>query len=106
MARGAVIERLKAAVADVLDAQMLRPLLILALFAAPRLRRRQAGETLFGAQPLPAALTAGPIGFYSRGCMAGGIQLPPDGPIGRRSAVAKSAMGIARPRRLCRNARA
>ena len=25
-------------------------------------------------------MTAEPIGFYSRGCMAGGVQLPPDGP--------------------------
>jgi penicillin-insensitive murein DD-endopeptidase len=60
---------------------MLRRLLILAtlLAATPALAEPPAKE-LFGAQPLPAALNTEPIGFYSRGCMAGAVQLPPDGP--------------------------
>ncbi len=60
---------------------MLRFLLILAAFlsAAPALAEPPAKQ-LFGAQPLPAALSSAPVGFYSRGCLAGAVQLPPDGP--------------------------
>jgi len=61
---------------------MLRPLLILALalFAAPPAMAQTPAKELFGAAPLPAELPPEPIGFYSRGCMAGGVQLRPDGP--------------------------
>jgi len=61
---------------------MLRRTLILAavLLAAPASSAEPPAKQLFGAQPLPAALTSQPIGFYSRGCMAGAVQLPPDGP--------------------------
>ncbi len=60
---------------------MLRLLLILAalISAAPALAEPPAKQ-LFGAQPLPASLPSAPIGFYARGCLAGGVQLPPDGP--------------------------
>jgi penicillin-insensitive murein endopeptidase len=37
-------------------------------------------KQLFGAAPLPAELPPEPIGFYSKGCMAGGVAMPPDGP--------------------------
>jgi penicillin-insensitive murein DD-endopeptidase len=62
---------------------MIRPLLTLAvlLAAAPAAAAADApARELFGGQPLPAALSPEPIGFYSRGCMAGAVALPPDGP--------------------------
>jgi penicillin-insensitive murein endopeptidase len=37
-------------------------------------------KNLFGAKAAPAAMTARAIGFYSRGCLAGGMALPVDGP--------------------------
>lgn len=39
-----------------------------------------AAKTLFGAQQKPAPLVARSIGFYSKGCLAGGVQLPVNGP--------------------------
>ncbi len=36
-------------------------------------------KRLFGAASKPAALTPQAYGFYSRGCLAGGVELPPDG---------------------------
>src|SRR5688572_19497043 len=65
----------------VLQARMRRALLILAILAAaPASAAEPPAKELFGGQPLPAALAPQPIGFYSRGCMAGGMQLAPDGP--------------------------
>ncbi len=61
---------------------MLRVALILSLVAAAvtaSAQERPAKE-LFGSTALPADLPPEPIGFYSRGCMAGGVQLAPDGP--------------------------
>ncbi len=40
----------------------------------------KTAKQLFGAELLPAALPSEPIGFYARGCLAGAVQLPPDGP--------------------------
>src|SRR5690606_34477700 len=37
-------------------------------------------KTLFGAQDLPSAVAAQSYGFYSKGCFAGGVGLPLDGP--------------------------
>lgn len=37
-------------------------------------------KTLFGAKPLPAALRTDSIGFYAKGCLAGGVELPASGP--------------------------
>ena len=37
-------------------------------------------KQLFGAQPLPADMAPSALGFYSRGCLAGGIAIPVDGP--------------------------
>src|ERR1035441_6235261 len=37
-------------------------------------------KALFGSQSKPAPLAARTIGFYSRGCLAGGIALPVNGP--------------------------
>lgn len=38
-----------------------------------------AARDLFGARSLPTATPAQPIGFYSKGCLAGGIAIPTDG---------------------------
>ncbi len=37
-------------------------------------------KELFGAQKLPALLPAQSSGFYSKGCLAGGVAIPIDGP--------------------------
>jgi penicillin-insensitive murein endopeptidase len=55
------------------------PLLTLIASIAPSLAQERPARELFAAAPLPADMPAEPIGFYSRGCMAGGVQLPPDG---------------------------
>ena len=39
-----------------------------------------AAKTLFGAAKAPAPLAARAIGTYARGCLAGGVALPVDGP--------------------------
>ncbi len=60
---------------------MLRLALILSLVAAAAIASAQErpAKELFGSTALPADLPPEPIGFYSRGCMAGGVQLAPDG---------------------------
>nr|WP_244577917.1 penicillin-insensitive murein endopeptidase [Hoeflea halophila] len=40
----------------------------------------QPAKQVFGAAKLPAVLPARAIGFYSKGCLAGGIAIPADGP--------------------------
>src|SRR5919107_6355203 len=60
---------------------MLRALVILAfLAAAPVAAAQTPAKEIFGGLDLPDNLAPKPIGFYSRGCMAGGVQLAPDGP--------------------------
>jgi penicillin-insensitive murein endopeptidase len=60
---------------------MLRLLLILSLLALSRPAAAESpAKEYFGAAALPANLASEPVGFYSRGCMAGAVQLPPDGP--------------------------
>jgi penicillin-insensitive murein endopeptidase len=61
---------------------MLRPLVILAALAAAcgSAAAEPSAKELFGAQPLPAAMPPQPVGFYAKGCMAGAVALPPDGP--------------------------
>jgi penicillin-insensitive murein endopeptidase len=60
---------------------MLRALVILAMLAASAASAKEkAANALFGAAPLPAQLPSQPIGFYSRGCLAGGVALATDGP--------------------------
>lgn len=41
---------------------------------------RRVAKELFGAHARASSLPHAPIGFYSRGCMAGGVQLPETGP--------------------------
>ena len=40
----------------------------------------QPAKQIFGAAKLPAVLPARAIGFYSKGCLAGGVAIPADGP--------------------------
>jgi penicillin-insensitive murein endopeptidase len=49
------------------------------LFARPAAAEERAKD-LFGAERLPAATAAQSIGFYSKGCFAGGVAIPMDGP--------------------------
>lgn len=37
-------------------------------------------KALFGAKALPAEMAANPYGFYAKGCLAGGVAIPTDGP--------------------------
>jgi len=60
--------------------------LALALVAAALADRPTAladdtpAKQLFASKPLPADMRAQPIGFYSKGCLAGGVAIPVDGP--------------------------
>jgi penicillin-insensitive murein endopeptidase len=55
--------------------------LVLAIAGAtPPAAADQPAKQIFGAAKLPAVLPASPIGFYSKGCLAGGIAIPTDGP--------------------------
>ncbi|MDZ5697329.1 penicillin-insensitive murein endopeptidase [Chelativorans sp. M5D2P16] len=47
------------------------------VFAA---RAEPLAKELFGAKDLPAATAPSSYGFYSKGCLAGGIAIAPDGP--------------------------
>ena len=40
----------------------------------------QSAKQIFGAAKLPALLPARAVGFYSKGCLAGGVAIPADGP--------------------------
>jgi penicillin-insensitive murein endopeptidase len=55
---------------------------LLALFLGFPAAARDArpAKELFGAKDRPADLSTRSIGFYSRGCLAGGVALPVDGP--------------------------
>jgi len=49
-------------------------------YVAPPPDLSQPARFLFGAKPEPAPLPARSLGAYSRGCLAGGVALPVDGP--------------------------
>jgi penicillin-insensitive murein endopeptidase len=49
-------------------------------FVAGSVAEEVAAKKLFGAQPLPALMPPQPAGFYSKGCLAGGVAIPVDGP--------------------------
>ena len=50
------------------------------LGTTPDLVSAEPAKELFGRQRLPAVMPAKPIGFYSKGCLAGGVAIPTDGP--------------------------
>jgi penicillin-insensitive murein endopeptidase len=57
----------------------LSALVALIVFPAIAQENRPAKE-LFGAARGPAAMQPAPVGFYSKGCLAGAVGLPADGP--------------------------
>lgn len=52
--------------------------LCMASIAAPA--KEPLAKDLFAARPLPAAMPAKSVGFYSKGCFAGGVAMSADGP--------------------------
>lgn len=54
-------------------------LVLTGLSAQPAFSEERAKD-LFGAEKLPTATAAQSIGFYSKGCFAGGVAIPMDGP--------------------------
>ncbi len=62
----------------------LRRMLVVSLalsFAAPqKVLAEQPAKQAFGSQALPADAKPQSVGFYSRGCMAGAVAIPVDGP--------------------------
>lgn len=56
------------------------PFILLLIAAAPGQADEQIAKQLFGDKDKPAAMKARAIGFYSRGCLAGGVMLPVNGP--------------------------
>jgi penicillin-insensitive murein endopeptidase len=53
---------------------------ILAGAVTPANAQDGAARDFFGAKDLPARMESAAIGFYSEGCLAGGVALPADGP--------------------------
>jgi len=63
--------------------QMIGAALIIATASAGSVNTAQADQPakqIFGAAKFPALLPPSPIGFYSKGCLAGGMAIPNDGP--------------------------
>jgi len=54
--------------------------LALATFASPLAAEERPARELFGAQRLPAKMVTSPYGSYARGCIAGAVAIPTDGP--------------------------
>ena len=54
--------------------------LLLAQAASAAFADDTPAKQLFGAKALPAKMNAQPVGFYSKGCLAGGVAIPVDGP--------------------------
>jgi penicillin-insensitive murein DD-endopeptidase len=60
---------------------LLAALAIIALASPPAIEAKEkTAKMLFGGKALPADLPARSIGFYSKGCLAGGVAIPVDGP--------------------------
>lgn len=51
------------------------------LTSAPALSAEQPAKVLFGSKPQAAEMKPQAIGFYSKGCLAGGQAIPVDGPV-------------------------
>lgn len=50
------------------------------LFGTAQAQDAPAARDLFGAVSLPSVAAAQPYGFYAKGCLAGGVAVPTDGP--------------------------
>jgi penicillin-insensitive murein DD-endopeptidase len=61
-------------------ARVIAALAISLTVAAPAFAEEVAAKKLFGAVPLPALMEPQAAGFYSKGCLAGGVAIPVDGP--------------------------
>ena len=48
--------------------------------AQPRFSNKVPAKIYFGRAKRPAALPARVYGYYTRGCLSGGVVMPPDGP--------------------------
>jgi penicillin-insensitive murein endopeptidase len=67
---------------------MIKPLLsrfglaasLLAPLAAPLQAEERPAKELFGAKALPAVMQPQAYGFYAKGCLAGGVAIPANGP--------------------------
>lgn len=66
--------------------------LALTALAAPSAAEDRPAKELFGAKRLPAKMAASPYGSYAKGCIAGAVAIPTDGP-------AWQAMRLSRNRR-------
>lgn len=53
---------------------------LLSIDAASAADSSKPAKEIFGAARLPAAMPARPVGFYSKGCLAGGVAIATDGP--------------------------
>ena len=54
--------------------------LALVTLASPLAAEERPARELFGAQRLPAKMVTSPYGSYARGCIAGAVAIPTDGP--------------------------
>jgi penicillin-insensitive murein DD-endopeptidase len=66
--------------------------LALSALAGPLSAEERPAKELFGAKRLPAKMVASPYGSYAKGCIAGAVAIPTDGP-------AWQAMRLSRNRR-------
>jgi penicillin-insensitive murein DD-endopeptidase len=66
--------------------------LALGALTTPLAAEERPAKELFGAKRLPAQLAASPYGSYAKGCIAGAVAIPTDGP-------AWQAMRLSRNRR-------
>lgn len=60
--------------------RFLAAIALVATLAAPAAAAEPLAKAAFGAHKLPAAARAQSIGFYSKGCFAGGVAIAVDGP--------------------------
>ena len=61
-------------------AKFISTLIFGALLCADMAHAQTPAKKLFGAKTLPAALKPAAYGFYTKGCLAGGVAIPVDGP--------------------------
>src|SRR6218665_1847443 len=63
-----------------ITSRTLRTLLTLILLITPATAADTPARDLFGAMTTPTSGPTIPVGGYARGCLAGAVQLPADGP--------------------------
>src|SRR5690606_29884331 len=60
--------------------QLLAACLFLAVQVPPGAAETRPAKELFGQAKLPSRTASSPIGSYAKGCVAGAVAIPPDGP--------------------------